>query len=63
MSAITSSAPVRIARRHWTEGPVVAAAVLVVMLIVYAFFASLFSSFTIQALSNDTAPLALAAIG
>ncbi len=63
MSAITSSAPVRIARRHWTEGPVVAAAVLVVMLIIYAFFASLFSSFTIQALSNDTAPLALAAIG
>lgn len=41
----------------------VAAAVLVVMLIVYTFYASLFSSFTIQALSNDTAPLALAAIG
>ncbi len=63
MSAISASAPVRIARRHWTDGPVVAAAVLVVMLIVYAFFASLFSSFTLQALSNDTAPLALAAIG
>lgn len=62
MSAL-SVAPLRAVRRHWTEGPVVAGAVLVVMLIVYAFFASLFSSFTIQALSNDTAPLALAAIG
>lgn len=61
--SVVSSAPVRAARRQWTEGPSVAAAVLVVMLIVYAFYASLFSSFTIQALSNDTAPLALAAIG
>ena len=33
------------------------------MFVVYAFFASLFSSFTIQALSNDTAALALAAVG
>lgn len=63
MSALSSSAPIRVARRHWTDGTVVAAAVLVVMFIVYAFFATLFSSFTIQALSNDTAPLALAAIG
>jgi ribose transport system permease protein len=62
MSAL-SSAPLRIVRRRWTDGPVVAAAVLVVMLVIYAFFASLFSSFTIQALSNDTAPLALAAMG
>lgn len=61
MSAIAS--PARVARRHWTDGPVVAAAVLVAMFIIYAFFATLFSSFTIQALSNDTAPLALAAIG
>jgi ribose transport system permease protein len=63
MSAISVARPLRAARRHWTDGPVVAAAVLVVMLIIYAFFASLFSSFTLQALSNDTAPLALAAIG
>src|ERR1700761_4188433 len=61
--SVISPAPLRTIRRQWTDGPVVAAAVLVVMLIVYAFFASLFSSFTIQALSNDTAPLALAAIG
>jgi ribose transport system permease protein len=63
VSALSASAPIRVARRHWTDGPVVAGAVLVVMLVIYAFFASLFSSFTIQALSNDTAPLALAAIG
>lgn len=61
--SVIAQAPLRTMRRRWTEGPVVAAAVLVVMFIVYAFFASLFSSFTIQALSNDTAPLALAAIG
>lgn len=61
--SVVSSAPVQAARRRWTDGPVVAFAVFVVMLIVYAFYASLFSSFTIQALSNDTAPLALAAIG
>jgi ribose transport system permease protein len=62
MSAI-SATPLRVVRRHWTEGPVVAAAVLVVMLVIYAFYATLFSSFTIQALCNDTAALALAAIG
>jgi ribose transport system permease protein len=61
--SVISASPVRTLRRRWTDGPVVAAAVLVVMLIVYAFFATLFSSFTIQALSNDAAPLALAAIG
>jgi ribose transport system permease protein len=61
--SVIAQAPLRTVRRRWTDGPVVAAAVLVVMFIVYAFFASLFSSFTIQALSNDTAPLALAAIG
>jgi ribose transport system permease protein len=61
--SVVASAPVRAARRQWTEGPAVASAVLLVMLIVYALYASLFSSFTIQALSNDTAPLALAAIG
>jgi ribose transport system permease protein len=61
--SVISSAPLRSVRRRWTEGPVVAAAVLVGMLIIYAFFASLFSSFTIQSLSNDTAPLALAAVG
>ncbi|HWE09491.1 MAG TPA: ABC transporter permease [Solirubrobacteraceae bacterium] len=61
--SVISASPLRTARRHWTDGTVVAAAVLVVMLIVYAFFALLFSSFTIQALSNDTAPLALAAVG
>jgi ribose transport system permease protein len=50
-------------RRNWTEGPVVAGAVLVVLLVVYAAFASLFSSFTLQAICNDAAALALAAIG
>lgn len=50
-------------RRRWTEGPVVAGAVLVVLLILYAFFASLFDSFTLQAICNDSAALALAAIG
>jgi ribose transport system permease protein len=50
-------------RRHWTDGPVVAAAVLVVLLVIYALFASLFSSFTVQALCNDSAALALAAVG
>ena len=62
MSAITAG-PLKVVRRRWTEGPVVAGAVLVVMLVIYAFYASLFSSFTIQALSNDTAALALAAVG
>ena len=62
MSAITAG-PLKVARRRWTEGPVVAGAVLVVMLVIYAFYASLFSSFTIQALCNDTAALALAAVG
>jgi ribose transport system permease protein len=61
--SVIASAPLRAARRRWTDGPMVAGAVLLVLLIIYAFFASLFSSFTIQALSNDTAPLALAAIG
>src|ERR1700761_3631665 len=61
--SVISPAPLRTIRRQWTDGPVVPPAVLVLMLVVYAFFASLFSSFTIQALSNDTAPLALAAIG
>ena len=61
--SVISPAPLRTIRRQWTDGPVVAAAVLALMLIIYAFFASLFSSFTLQALSNDTAPLALAAIG
>jgi ribose/xylose/arabinose/galactoside ABC-type transport system permease subunit len=51
------------ARRRWTEGPVVAAAVLIVLLILYAFWASLFDSFTIQSICNDSAALALAAIG
>jgi ribose transport system permease protein len=50
-------------RRNWTDGPVVAAAVLLVLLIIYASFASLFSSFTLQAICNDAAALALAAIG
>jgi ribose transport system permease protein len=62
MSAITAG-PLKAARRHWTEGPVVAGAVLIVMLVIYAFYASLFSSFTIQALCTDTAALALAAVG
>ncbi|HEY3726271.1 MAG TPA: ABC transporter permease [Solirubrobacteraceae bacterium] len=62
MSAVTA-APLQAVRRRWTEGPVVAGAVLVLMLVIYAFYATLFSSFTIQALSNDTAALALAAIG
>jgi ribose transport system permease protein len=61
--SVISASPVRALRRRWTEGPIVAAAVLVVMFVVYASFASLFSSFTIQALSNDTAALALAAVG
>jgi ribose transport system permease protein len=61
--SVMSATPLRTVRRRTTDGPTVAAAVLAVMLIVYAFFASLFSSFTIQALSNDTAPLALAAVG
>lgn len=51
------------ARRRWTEGPVVAAAVLIALLVLYAFFATLFSSFTLQAICNDSAALALAAIG
>ena len=50
-------------RRQWTEGNLVSLAVLVAMLVLYSFFASLFTSFTIQALCNDTAALALAAIG
>jgi ribose transport system permease protein len=58
-----SAAPLQAVRRRSTEGPVVAGAVLVLMLVIYAFYATLFSSFTIQALSNDTAALALAAIG
>ena len=62
MSAISATS-LRAVRRRWTEGPVVAAAVLVLMLVIYGFFASLFSSFTIQALCNDSAALALAAIG
>jgi ribose transport system permease protein len=61
--SVMSATPLRTVRRRTTDGPTVAAVVLAVMLIVYAFFASLFSSFTIQALSNDTAPLALAAVG
>jgi ribose transport system permease protein len=61
--SVISATPVRAIRRRWTDGPVVGAAVLVLLLIVYAFFAQLFSSFTIQALCNDTAALALAAIG
>jgi ribose transport system permease protein len=62
MSAL-GAAPLQAVRRRWTEGPVVAGAVLVLMLVIYGFYATLFSSFTIQALSNDTAALALAAIG
>jgi ribose transport system permease protein len=63
MSAISSAPPLRAIRRRWTDGQFVAAVVLVVMLIVYASFATLFSSFTIQALCNDSAALALAATG
>jgi ribose transport system permease protein len=51
------------ARRQWTEGPVVAAGVLVVLLVIYASSADLFSSFTLQAICNDSAALALAAVG
>ena len=40
-----------------------AAAVLVVLLVLYALFASLFDSLTLQNLCNDSAALALAAIG
>jgi ribose transport system permease protein len=60
-----SAAAARLAgsRRHVTEGPVVAAAVLVVLLVLYALFASLFDSLTLQNLCNDSAALALAAIG
>jgi ribose transport system permease protein len=50
-------------RRDWTEGPVVAAAVLVVLLVIYSLFADLFTSFTLQAICNDAAALSLAAIG
>ena len=50
-------------RRQWTEGPVVAGAVLVVLLVIYASSASLFTSFTLQAICNDAAALALAAVG
>jgi ribose transport system permease protein len=64
MSAATARAqPFAGLRRNWTEGPVVAAGVLVVLLVIYALFATLFSSFTLQAICNDAAALALAAVG
>jgi len=55
MSTVVASA-----RRQWTEGPVVAAGVLVLLLVIYASSADLFSSFTLQAVCNDSAALALA---
>jgi ribose transport system permease protein len=58
-----AAARLGVSRRHLTEGPVVAAAVLIVLLVLYALFASLFDSLTLQNLFNDSAALALAAIG
>jgi ribose transport system permease protein len=58
-----AAARLGVSRRHLTEGPVVAAGVLIVLLVLYALFASLFDSLTLQNLFNDSAALALAAIG
>jgi ribose transport system permease protein len=45
------------------EGPVIAAAILVVLLLIYNHYSPAFNAYQLQVLSNDSAALGLAAIG
>ena len=51
------------ARLHWTDGPVAAAAVLVLLLQVYNLFAPAFTAYQALILSTGSLTLALAAVG
>jgi ribose transport system permease protein len=50
-------------RQHWTDGPVVAGAVLVLLLLVYNLFAPAFTGYQALILSTGSLTLALAAVG
>jgi ribose transport system permease protein len=50
-------------RLHWMEGPVVAAAILVLLLLIYNHYSPAFNSYQLQVLCNDSTALALAAVG
>jgi ribose transport system permease protein len=50
-------------RHHWMDGPAIAGLILLGLLVTYALFASLFTSFQFQNVVNDSTTLALAALG
>jgi ribose transport system permease protein len=55
--------PLAFARLHWTDGPVVSAAVLVLLMLVYNLYAPAFTGYQFLILSTGSLALALAAVG
>ncbi len=50
-------------RQHWFEGPVMAALILIVLLLVFNAYQPVFNTFELQVVCNGATALALAAIG